>query len=305
MPDSVVILGVFVVDTTYTAGRLPKIAETIIGSGFSIGPGGKGSNQAVACARAGAKTHFITKLGKDAFADIGLKLWKESGVVAEVTRSADSYTGAACIFLEEGTGENAIVVCPGIAGEISVQDIQGKRKLIESAGVLMTQLEQPFEAAKEALEIASGAGATTILNPAPADERVREILGLCSFVTPNETEARHITGMPVYTVEEAERAARALVDMGAGGAVVTLGEQGALYFDGKSAVHVEPFSHGSTVDTTGAGDAFNGGFAAALARGLDPLEALRCASATAGISVTRNGAAHSMPTLEEVEQALG
>ncbi len=304
MTDDIVILGVFVADTSYRADRAPRIGETILGNSFALGPGGKGSNQAVAAAMAGSNVHFISKLGKDPFAEMALEIWTKAGVKPAVSQHADSYTGAAYIFVEEATGNNAIIVCPGVAGTISTADIDTHADLISNAAVFVTQLEQPMDAALHALKMARAGGAKTILNPAPAAELPAGMLELCDFVTPNETEAEALTGVAVTMIDDAIRAAGVLLDRGVGAAVITLGENGVLYHDGGNTVHVPAFNAGPVVETTGAGDAFNGGFAAALVKGLSPVEVVRFGCATAGISVTRPGTAPSMPTLAEIESLL-
>jgi ribokinase len=302
---SIVILGIFVADTAYRAARQPKMGETILGTSFVLGPGGKGSNQSVAAAMAGGRTHFITRLGRDAFADIARATWAKAGVIPEVTEDAGSYTGAAYIFLEEATGNNAIIVAPGAAANVGIADVEAKRALIESAAVFVTQLEQPIPAAHRALEIARAAGVTTILNPAPAAALSDAMLGLCDYVTPNESEAETLTGIPVVTVQDAERAADALMARGVGAVIVTLGSNGALYRDRSRSVHVPVISAGPVVETTGAGDAFNGGFAVALSEGRDVIDAVRFGCATAGISVTRPGTAPAMPARAEIDALLG
>ncbi len=300
----VVILGVFVADTAYRAPRQPKMGETIMGRSFVLGPGGKGSNQAVAAAMAGAETHFISRLGRDPFADMALATWKKAGVLPSVVQDAGSYTGAAYIFIEDSTGNNAIIISPGAAAEISTADIDANAGLIRGAQVFVTQLEQPIPVALHALKLARAAGVTTILNPAPAASLPEGMLAYCDYVTPNESEAEALCGQAVTSVAEAEVAARALRAMGAGTAIITLGDKGALFHDGTRTVHVPPFKAGPVVETTGAGDAFNGGFAAGLSEGMDPLAAVRFGSATAGISVTRAGTAPSMPSRAEIEALL-
>lgn len=300
----VVILGVFVADTAYRAPRQPKLGETILGKSFALGPGGKGSNQAVASAMAGAETHFISRLGKDPFADMALATWAKAGVTPAITQDPKSYTGAAYIFIEDATGNNAIIIAPGAAADIATGDVDANADLIRSAKVFITQLEQPIPVAVHALKLARAAGVTTILNPAPAASLPDGMIALCDYITPNESEAEALTGLPVTSIAEAEVAARALRALGAGAAIITLGEKGALYQDATRTVHVPPFSAGPVVETTGAGDAFNGGFAAALAEGQDPVDAVRFGSATAGISVTRAGTAPAMPARAEIEALL-
>lgn len=302
--NRVVILGVFVADTAYRAERLPKVGETILGRSFKLGPGGKGSNQAVAAARLGADVSFITRLGKDPFAEMAYATWAEAGVTPAVTEVPESYTGAACIFIEDGTGDNAIIISPGAAAELSPADLDARAGLIAGASVFVTQLEQPLDAAVRGLRIARDNGVTTILNPAPGRELPDEVLRLCDYITPNETEAEELTGMAVGDEAAAKAAAERLRERGVGTVVMTLGARGALVHGaGRSAV-VPAMTAGPVVETTGAGDAFNGGFATGLSRGLDPWEAARLGCATAGISVTRPGTAPSMPTLAEVEALL-
>ena len=304
MSLDVVILGVFVADTAYRAERQPNMGETILGQSFTLGPGGKGSNQAVAAGKAGASVGFITKLGKDPFADMALTTWDTAGVTSLATQHADSYTGAAYIFVDEKTGDNAIIVCPGVATSINRSDIDNHKQTIVQCKVFLTQLEQPLDAAEYALACAKEAGATTILNPAPAADLPASLIALCDYVTPNETEAETITGVLVASVADAVKAAEVLLNLGAGAAIITLGENGCLYHDGTSPVHVPAITAGPVVETTGAGDAFNGGLAAALAEGKLPLDAIRFGTATAAISVIRSGTAPSMPDRNEIETLL-
>jgi ribokinase len=303
MGGRVVVLGVFVADTTFRSDRMPRRGETVLGRSFALGPGGKGSNQAVAAARAGGDVHMLTKIGRDPFGAMALDLWREAGVTSAAGEH-DEATGAAFIHVDDATGDNAIIVCPGVAGTLSPADVEARAELIAGAAVLLCQLEQPIDAALRALEIAREGGATTILNPAPAAELPRGMLALCDWVTPNESEAEALTGLGVSSPDEAERAAAALREAGAGAAVVTLGQRGALLCNDDGATLVPAVQAGAVVETTGAGDAFNGAFATALARGAPPVEAVRFGCATAGLSVTRPGAAASMPTLAEIDAIL-
>ena len=304
MTGHIAILGVFVADTAYRADRAPKMGETILGNSFALGPGGKGSNQAVAAAMAGADVRMITHLGKDTFADLALATWAKAGVTPEISQFEDDYTGAAYIFVEEATGNNAIIVCPGVAMSITPDDIEARRDVIANASIFMTQLEQPIDAAIRALEIAKDGGARTILNPAPAAELPESIYKLCDYVTPNESESESLTGIKVDTIASAENAADAFLDLGVGTAVITLGENGIFLKSKSQSVHVPAFDAGAVVETTGAGDAFNGGFATGLAEGMSPEAAARFGCATAGISVTRAGTAPSMPSRDEIEVLL-
>lgn len=303
MSGAVVVLGIFVADASYRADRLPVMGETLMGRSFTLGPGGKGSNQAVAAAKAGAEVHMITRLGRDTFADLALDVWSGAGVTPDVIRT-DTSTGSAFIFVDANSGDNAIIVAPGAAGELSVADVEGKSDLIGGAAVFITQLEQPIEVARRGLELARAGGATTILNPAPAAELPDGMLALCDFVTPNESETAALTGDDVRGLDDAEAAARHLLDLGVGAALITLGENGVYLHDGSAGHHIPARAAGPVVETTGAGDAFNGGFAAALAAGASPLEAARFGCATAGLSVTRPGAAASMPTRDEIDALL-
>lgn len=304
MRSGVSILGIFVADTAYLAPRMPAIGETITGSGFSVGPGGKGSNQAVAAAQAGADVTFISKIGEDTFGDLALKTYEKAGVSTKITVLDHQPTGAAFIYVNDKTGENAIIVYPGAAGLIDVHDVEEARETITQSAVFVTQLEQPASAAQLALEIARAAGVTTIFNPAPAEAFPDEIYRVCDFIVPNETEAATLVGFPIDTLDDAKRAGDILLSRGVGAAIITLGGRGVLFHAPGQSVHVPAVSCGPTIDTTGAGDAFVGGFAAALSRGAGPLQAVRFGCATAGIAVTRRGTAPAMPMLSEIEAVM-
>jgi ribokinase len=302
--NGVAVLGVFVVDLAFRAGSMPAIGETIAGSGFAMGPGGKGSNQAVAAARAGASVTFISRIGSDAFGELAIKTWEAEGIRPRVAKATEAPTGAAFIYVHETRGDNAIIVVSGAAGGISPADIDAAADAIRANRVFVTQLEQPVDAALRGLEIARAAGCITVFNPAPAIKFDSGLFALCDYVVPNETEAEALTGIAVSDLAGARRAGDALLAKGAETALITLGERGALFHARDRSLHVPPFAVGKVVETTGAGDAFVGGFAAALADGADPLEAARFGSATAGISVTRAGTAPAMPRRAEIEALL-
>ena len=300
----VTILGIYAADLMFMAKRQPDMGETLIGSKFAIGPGGKGSNQSVAAARAGAKVTFISRVGKDTFGDAALAMYAKEGIATRIPQDENHATGAAYIFLQEGTGSNAIIVVPGAAGQVGVADVEAARDAIIASAVFMVQLETPVASAMASLKLAKDHGVTTIFNPAPAAKLEDGIYALCDYCTPNESEASLLTGIEVTNLESARKAADVLLAKGVGMALITLGGQGSLLHGKDKSIHIPIFNAGQVVDTTGAGDAFNGGFAAALARGAAPEEAARFGSATAGISVTRYGTAPSMPYLHEVEALL-
>ncbi len=301
----ITVLGSFVADLAFRTHKAPGWGETVLGSGFQLGPGGKGSNQAVAAARLGAKVSFISKLGRDAFGDLARQTYKDEGIDTRfVFETGDHPTGAAVIIVDEVKGENAIVVFPGACFHVTSAEIDQAREHIAESSVFLTQLELQIPSVEHGLKLAHSLGVTTILNPAPGVALPERIFADCDYVTPNESEAATLTGLPVTNIKEAERAADVLLARGAKNVVVTIGAQGALLRNANTAKHIPALDAGPVVETTGAGDAFNGGFAIALAEGKEIGEAIRFACAVAGISVTRPGTAPSMPTREEVETLL-
>jgi ribokinase len=307
MSHRVLVLGSFVADVAFRAARLPAWGETLMGSGFALGPGGKGSNQAVAAARAGASVQMACKLGDDAFGQLARTTWAESGIDASLTKNCPTATGAAAILIDEAHGENAIIVVPGACFTLMPDEVDAMADAIRGARVLLTQLEMPVETVERGLKIAREAGVITILNPAPAPiaPLPDSLLALADFVVPNETEAAILTGLPVETIEQAERAAAALQRRGARHVILTLGARGALVRTKEGETTLTPaIDAGEVLETTGAGDAFCGGFAAALAEEQTLLDAVRFGCATAGISVTRAGTAPSMPQRAEIDALL-
>ncbi len=307
MPSKrIVILGIFVADVAFRTPYNPPWGETVLGSDFKLGPGGKGSNQAVAAARAGGAVSFVTKLGRDTFGDMARKMYADEGIDARFVVPTDDYpTGAAAIIIDEKKGDNAIIVFPGACSHLTAAELDRAKDEIAGAASFMTNLEMPVPLVLQGLKLARAAGVTTILNPAPALPVPEEIFPLSDYITPNEHEAEGLTGIKVVTVADAERAAAALLAKGAKNAVITLGGQGVLVKTPTLTQHVPAISAGPVVETTGAGDAFNGGFAVALSEGKDILAATRFGCAVAGISVTRPGTAPSMPNRAEVDALLG
>ena len=306
MSKSISILGIFVADLTFRTERMPNKGETYIGNSFKLGPGGKGSNQAVAARRAGAETMFITKIGKDTFGEMAMKLYADEGINSKyVWEIPDMSTGAASIVVNEETGDNAIIVVPGAADAMIPDDLDAAEAGIADCAFFMASLEVPIPVMQHGLEVAKRNGVPTILNPAPAAILPDEVYGLSDYFTPNETEAAILAGIPVVTIEDAEEAAKIFLQRGIDTVVITLGEKGAYVRNSVINQHVPAFDMGGKVlETTGAGDAFNGGFAYALAEGMSLIEAVRFGSATAAISVTRLGTAPAMPVNSEIQDLL-
>ena len=298
-------MGSFVADLAFRTPQLPAWGQTIMGSEFRLGPGGKGSNQAVAAARLGAKVSFISKLGRDPFGDLARSTYKAEGIDARFCfETTEHATGGAAIIVHETKGENAIVVVPGACFQLTTDDVDRAAELIRESAMFVTQLELPLAAVEHGLAAARRFGVPTILNPAPASELPDRIYPLCDYLTPNESEAAALTGAPVANLRDAERAADDFLSRGVRNVIVTLGAEGAFVKNRSLARHVPAFDAGPVVETTGAGDAFNGGLAVALSEGLDLVEATRFGCAVAGISVTRQGTAPSMPRRPEVDALL-
>ncbi len=221
-----------------------------------------------------------------------------------VVEMDDMPTGAAFIYVNDENGDNAIIVYPGAAGTIGPEDVENARQTIEQSAVFVTQLEQPVAAAEHALAIARKAGVATVFNPAPAEPFPDSIYALCDYIVPNETEAAALVGFSLDTIDDARRAGDSFLAKGVKVALITLGGRGVLYHSAERSVHIPAISAGTVIDTTGAGDAFVGGFSAALSSGVDPVEAVRFGCATAGIAVTRRGTAPAMPKRHEIDSLL-
>ena len=300
MGKKVVVFGSFAMDLTARVPSIPREGETVLGSSFAMGPGGKGSNQAVAAHRAGADVTLITKVGRDAFGEAARAFYKMEGMRMDCVLSGDVGTGCALIAVDERTAQNAIVVVSGACGAITAEDVESCRSAVEGAGVVLTQLETNYDAVCRVIDIASATGARIVLNPAPAGKLPPEYMKKLDVVTPNETEAELITGLPMRTKQDAPAAARMLLAMGVKAALITLGKNGAYATDGRISRWIEPIAV-EAVDTTGAGDAFNGAFAAALAAGMDLFEAARYGNAAGALCVTKPGTAPAMAYRGQIE----
>ena len=303
---AVTVLGIYVADLVFFGQKIPQAGETVLGNNFVVGPGGKGSNQAVATSKAGAKTHFISKIGDDQFGRMAIEMYDEAKVdYSNVVISKDYSTGAAAIMVDEVTGANAINVYPGASGAITKKDIDDAEQAIKNSKIFLTQLEAPKDVVMYTLKKASDLGVTTILNPAPADHIDKSVFPLIDYFTPNEIEASFYVNHQVETHDDARRAADSLLNMGIKNVVITLGERGAFFANAHEAFSC-PVATLQTpvVDTTGAGDAFNAGLAVALTENMPVQEAMAFASATAGLSTTKIGTAKAMPSREQIEASL-
>ena len=303
---SISVLGIFVADLVFFGKKIPVEGETILGSNFVIGPGGKGSNQAVAAAKAGVKTYFISKIGNDQFGQMATKIYDEAKVdYSNVIISKEYSTGAAAIMVNEQSGANAINVFTGAADAITNNDIDKAEDSIKNSKIFLTQLEVPKETVLYSIKKAKELGVQTILNPAPAAEIDKSIFPFIDYFTPNETEASFYVNHPVVTHTDASKAAVTLLEMGIKNVIITLGEKGA-FFANSNETFSSPIANLSNrvVDTTGAGDAFNAGLAAALTENQSIRDAIAFASATAGLSTTKIGTANSMPIREEIDKIL-
>lgn len=299
----IVVAGSFIVDITGFSPRFPKDGETVLGSTIKTGPGGKGSNQATAAARAGAEVIMIAKIGSDVLSGIAHQHYSAEGMSEKfIYTTTEADTGSAFIEVNETTGENRIIVIKGANELLSEADICAAESEIASASVVLTQLETNDNAVEVLLRCAKKHGKTTIVNPAPFQEVKKGLFDGVDYFTPNETEAEYFSGIKVETEEDAKKAADKMIhELGVRNVIITLGKKGAFFTDGTSQILV-PSATVKAVDTTGAGDAFNGGLAVALSEGMDIETALKFANATAAISVTRRGASPSMPQRAEIDE---
>ena len=302
----VVVVGSINIDLVANAERIPVEGETVPGSDFHIHPGGKGANQAVAVARLGHPVRMIGRLGNDAFGHQLRAHLETAGVDVTGVATSPGTSGVAVIVVAEN-GENSIVIVPGANALLTPQDLDTNSEIIRSAGVVLTQLEIPMETVQHLAELCSREGVPLILDPAPARELPEGLLAHVEWFTPNETEAAFFTGNAEegVTGSDPARTAEALLEKGVQGVVLKLGSRGAHLATSSGLVESVDAFPVTAVDTTAAGDAFNGAFATGLLMQMSPIQSGRFAAAAAAISVTRRGAQPSMPVLEEVMELLG
>lgn len=294
-----VVIGSANTDMAVKSERIPVPGETVLGGRFIMNPGGKGANQAVAAARMGGKVSFIAKVGNDLFGRESITSWKKEGIdVSHVVSDPDHPSGVALIMVD-AKGENCISVASGANAALRPDDI--KSSVIETADIVLMQLETPVETILHAAQCARDKGIPVILNPAPAAALPDELFPCLYLITPNETEAGILTGVKVTDEVSAEKAAEVLRKKGVKNVIITMGKQGSFVFS-EDFRGIIPACRVEAVDTTAAGDVFNGALAVCLSEKTDLKTAVRTASKAAAISVTRMGAQSSAPYRNEVEK---
>ena len=296
--SDITVLGIFVADISFSGNKLPSVGETILGDSYNVGPGGKGCNQAIAISRLGGKVNFISKLGDDDYGKLAInKLKKDNINTSNIIISNKHKTGVAGIHVDRNTGKNAITVVRGAPSSLTINEID--TNLFKHSKIFLTQLEIPIEVTLHCLKAAKEYGLVNILNPAPACKLSNDFFKLVDYFTPNETEAEFYTGVKINDENDAKISAKKLIGMGIKKVIITLGEKGLFYSDGKEEIYIKA-TLDKAVDTTGAGDAFNGGFSFALLKGKKINECLEIANKVAGFSTTKLGAGDSMPTQKDI-----
>lgn len=297
----ITVVGSFAVGMTLRTSRMPIFGETLIGADFDMGPGGKGSNQAVGTSMLGAKSYFAGIIGDDKLAEIAVELYAEKGVdTTYLKKTTEMSTGVGFIILNEA-GENGIILDMGANELMDAPFVDTVEEQIARSDVVMSVLELPVKAAARAMELGKKHGVLTILNPAPATKLDDAILRNVDYLTPNETELRILMGLPPDDPTPATELARRMRERGVGNLVVTLGEKGALVMTDHAVTQV-PGVQVDVVDTTGAGDAFNSGLAVALAEGNDLIEAVKFAACAGAIACTKLGVIPSFGDRAAVEK---
>lgn len=302
MKAKIVVVGSSNTDMILKLDRIPKPGETLLGGEFIVAAGGKGANQAVAAALAGGDVTFVARVGQDMFGEQAVAGLIQNSVNVDHVQYDDSPSGVALIFVAKD-GENSIGVGGGANAKLSPADVRNARDAFAAADAVILQLETPLETVQAAAELADANGALVILNPAPAQTLPEALLKKVSILTPNESEAELLTGIRVIDDASCGRAAEALLRKGVETVIITLGSRGAFVATSASKLLVPGFKV-SPIDTTAAGDTFNGSLAVAIAEGVPLVDAVRFANAAGAISVTRMGAQPSAPLREEIEALL-
>ncbi|HJR45547.1 MAG TPA: ribokinase [Actinomycetota bacterium] len=298
--QGVAVVGSFVVGLTLRADRFPVSGETVLAREFDMGPGGKGSNQAVQVARLGTPVEFIGVIGDDDFGRIAVDLYSDEGVgTKHLTTTPDRNTGVGFIVLDPA-GDNRILLDPGSNEVFGPEHVRAARDALESSAVVIAQLEIPAETARAGMAAGKEAGSTTILNPAPVRPIPEDVFAHVDILTPNQTEARVLLGLDPDDPSDDLDLCRRLLDLGVGAVILTRGEAGAVIVAPGGDSTVEPFRVEVT-DSTGAGDAFNGTLAASLANGMDLPDSARRAAAAGALACTKLGVIPALPDAAAVD----
>lgn len=296
----ITVVGSYVTDLMCRTPRMPVPGETVFAGPFKMGPGGKGSNQAVAAQRAGAAVTLITKLGRDTLGDFAYQCIAREGINTDFIFFDETRGTGAALIMVDAAAQNMIAVSTEACETLSAPELQKAQSVIQNADLLLTQYEGSMAGMVEAICLAQAAGVKIILNPAPARPVDLSILKHIYIVTPNESEAESLSGVKVADYPSAVAAAQKIHALGPEIVILTLGETGALVYS-HDIITLVPAVKVETVDTTGAGDAFSGGLATAIAEGKDVLEAVKFATCTAALAVTKVGTAPAMPYRAEIE----
>lgn len=298
--EGVLVVGSANMDLVVVTDRFPQPGETILGNHFQMFPGGKGANQAVCCARLSGLTYFLGRLGQDLFGDRLFQNLQSDGVNLDAVKRDETHSTGVALITVDSNGQNQIVVAPGSNMQLSSQDLEDHRELFRQVRAVIVQLEIPEETVFQAAQLATEQDAIFILNPAPARALSDDLLSRVDYLTPNETELASLSGMKVEDIDTAMEAARKLIAKGVANVVVTLGEQGALLVTSDKS-QLFPTRSVEVVDTTAAGDAFNGALALAISEELDVGKAILFANTVASTSVTALGAQSSMPYRDTIQ----
>jgi len=296
--EKILVIGSSNTDMVIKSPRFPHPGETIIGGTFYMNQGGKGANQAVAVARLGGDVDFICKTGNDLFREQSVRLYESEGLPSDlILRDKSNPSGVAMIIVDDG-GENSIVVASGSNGNLSGEDIDGLMEVLDRSDYILMQLEIPLSTVEHVVSLASKKQKRVILNPAPAAELPLNMFRDLYMITPNVIEAEYLTGIQIKDEDSLVAAARELYNKGVQHVIITLGGEGVLVYNGE--FEKVPAEKAEPVDTTGAGDVFNGALCVALSEGKSLVEAVKFANKAAAISITKNGAIPSIPRREEL-----
>lgn len=303
MKGKVFILGSYNVDIVTKVTKFPKVGETVVGTTNYLSSGGKGANQAISASNAGSDVRFVTKIGRDQFSDFAYKNLHGTNINSfSIFQSESEPTGNALIYVSEENKDNMIAIFPGANKTITEDELNSVKLDITNSDVLLVQLENNFDIIQKALEYAKENGVLTILNPAPYNAITENFIGLVDIITPNKTEASLLSGIEIKDFATAKNAAIKINEMGFPIVIITMGEEGALLYENKQFTSFDVYP-AIVVDTTGAGDAFNGALASQLSKGVHIHQSIKFASAFSSLAIERDGASN-MPTEKETNDKL-